>query len=68
MRELRKAASGENLILRTGDVKSAIDAMEKWNTEGMAQRQKFNLQCAGTKRPLAIQIELIRSLSVSENA
>lgn len=31
MQAMRQAASGENLLLRTGDVRAVIDQLEKWN-------------------------------------
>ncbi|MFM7181951.1 MAG: alpha/beta hydrolase family protein [Verrucomicrobiales bacterium] len=30
---MRQAASGENLLLRAGDVPAALDQLERWNTE-----------------------------------
>lgn len=33
MRALKKAANGENLVLRNGDVRATIDKLEKWNVE-----------------------------------
>lgn len=33
MGEMRKAASAQNLILRTGDIPAVIDQLEKWNAD-----------------------------------
>ena len=45
---MRKAASGQNFTLRTGDVPAVLDQLEKWNKEsGQALASRLNLAQVG---------------------